>query len=708
MPTRTATAARGRPWTILVVAAAVAVLAVWVGGALVGDLRSGGFDDPGSESARARALVERAAGVSPSNAVAVLVTPGGDVRTGPGRALVRRVAATVGGDPGVGLVIAPGAGDGDRQISRDGRSAYVVGLLRPGDGASRAATVDRLRDRVAGDPRLAVGGPAVIATAITDRIRADLTRAELIALPAVFLLSVWVFRGLVAALLMPLMGGIAIAVTFAGIGLAGQVTDVSVFSTNLVVALGLGLAVDYSLLIVSRYREELARHGPGAAALRATRATAGRSVAVSAATIAASMGGLMLFPVDFLFSMGLGGVLAAVTAGTVALVVLPAALAVLGPRVEAGAPRRWRSRPRTGAPSEAGAWYRLSAVVTRRAGRVAVVTAAVLVVVASPVAGIGVTAIDADVLPAGDPARAVTDAVAAGFPRDLGDAVLVVAEADASEASRAAVARLAGRYRALPGVAEVTRPVHLGGGTWLTRVVPRDAALTDGARDVVRDVRAMDAPVPVVAGGPTARFVDQRAAILGALPYAVAAIIAVTLVALFLMTGSVAIPVKVVALNVLSIAATLGVLVWVFQHGHGQDLLGFESRGAIGLTQPVLLGAVAFGLSTDYTVFLLSRIREARSAGAQNAEAVAIGLQRTGRLITSAALLFAVAMAAFALSDIVLLKEIGVGAAVAVLIDASIVRALLVPSLMGLLGERNWWAPAPLRRAHARLGAGGR
>lgn len=682
-------------------AAIATLIALAAAGPLTADLRAGGFDDPGSEAVAMRDRVEAATGVTPGAGVVALVTPGGDVRSRAGTRAIADVAAVLRADPSIARVTTPADPGGAAQVSFDGRRAYVVAYFLPGDDDFRLAGARRVEQALGDDPRVQVGGALVVAEQVTRAVTSDLTRAEAVALPIVFLLSLWVFRGVVAALLMPLMGAVAIFTSFFAIGVADSVTGMSVFSTNLVIALGLGLAVDYSLLVITRYREELARHGPGREALRVTLATAGRSIAFSAVTVGAALAGLMIFPVEFLFSMGLGGLMAALIAGATALVVLPAALALLGPRVNALAPARWQRRSRSAELEAGGFWYRLSRYVMARPGRLALLTAVVLLVVASPVLGIRFTAVDATVLPPGASARQVAETIDAEFPENLGDAILVAADADGdTEALAGYVVRL----RSLPGMRRVEEPLPLGDGLWLVQAVPSAPVLSEDAQDLLRAVRGVPAGFPALAGGPTADFVDQRDAILDGLPWAVLVIAAVTVVALFVMTGSLVLPVKAVALNVLSLAATLGILVWIFQEGNLEGPLGFTSREGIGLTQPILLGAVAFGLSTDYAVFLLGRIKELRDGGLSNEEAVAVGLQRTGRVVTAAALLFAVAVGAFAFSGIILLKEIGVGNALAVLLDASIIRALLVPALMGLLGEWNWWAPAPLRRLHARIG----
>jgi RND superfamily putative drug exporter len=484
-----------------------------------------------------------------------------------------------------------------------------------------------------------------------------------------------------------------------------MVTPISVYALNLVIGLSLGLAIDYSLLVVSRYREEIAAGRVGVEALTRTLQTAGRSVVFSAVTVAAALAGLMVFPQPFLFSMGLGGVMVAFIAAIAAIVVLPAVLALLGNRVNALAPRRWQaSNELAHERATSGFWVRLSHAVMRRPATVAALTAIGLVVVALPALNITFTSVDARALPANVDARAVSDALIADFPSNLSDPVVVAVEAPVNPDTGAQVQAYSARLAQLPGVAAVTPPEPVGEALWRVSVYTEAPPLSDEAQALVADIRATDAPFPTATSGLSASFVDQKDSLAAHLPWAILVIALSTVVALFIMTGSVILPIKAVIMNLLTLGATLGLLVWIYQDGRLEGLLGYESVGALDITSPILLGALAFGLSTDYAVFLLARIKEEHDAGADTRDAVAVGLQRTGRIVTAAALLFAVAIGAFVTSDVLLIKQLGLGTAAAVLIDATIIRALLVPSLMALFGRWNWWAPGPLRRLHRRIG----
>jgi RND superfamily putative drug exporter len=693
-----------RPWRVVAIAVLFAVVGVVFGASGLGNLSSGGFDDSASQSIRAKDRLERTSGVAAGASLIALVQPHTSVLSGPGRAEVERVDEALRRDPGVAAVTAP-SGARSPLVSRDGRSAYLVAQFRAGDDSAHESVATRLKHELAGDRAVTLGGDVLANNQVGDIIGQDIARAELLAFPILFLLSIIVFRGIVAALLPPMVGAVTVLGGFLGLSVADRLTDISTYAVNLVTGLGLGLAIDYSLFIVSRYREEMAASGPGREAIARTMRTAGRSVFFSALTVAAALSGLMVFPQGFLFSMGLGGAVVALVAAGVSLSLLPAVLTLLGRRVNAGAPKRWQRRSEAaGAPVHSGFWYRWSRFVLRRPGRMAIAGAAVMIGLALPALGISFTTVDARVLPTSASARQVDDALRADFPQDRSAPIVVAVEAPPGRQAGAAVDRYAAALRRVPGVVAVSPARPAGPGTWRVDVTPSGSAISDSAQATVRDIRAAPAPYPVLVGGQTAEFIDQKASLAAHLPAALAIIAIATLVILFLMTGSVVLAVKAIVMNALTLGATLGILTVIFQDGNLEGLLGFTSLGGVSATQPILIAALAFGLSTDYGVILLSRIKEQHDRGLPDREAVAVGLERTGRIVTAAALLFCVAIGAFATSRIEIIKEIGVGTASAVLLDATIVRAVLVPSLMGLLGRWNWWAPRPLARLHARLG----
>jgi len=652
-----------RARAVTLVSAVALAVAFALGSTVIPRMEAGAtqFADLSSQSRRANAEVERRTGVEPDPGILALV------RGGP--AAIARVRARIDRDPAVARTV----------LDQDG---VILAFLRARGGDASKAAADRLTAAFADDPGVRLGGGAIASRQVTEAIQRDLRRAELIAFPLVLLLSFWVFRGLVAAFLPPLVGAGAIALTFLGLRVAVEVHPLSVFALNLVTGLGLGLAIDYSLFIVSRWREEAAVHGHGPAALGATMRTAGRTVVFSALTVAASMACLLVFPQQFLYSMGLGGVLVALAAGLVALVPLPALLYWLGPRIDALAPRRLQQLP------SGGRWARLAAWVMKRPGRVALASASVLILLAIPALRVHFVGVDSTTLPPSASARQVADALDREGVRGRYAPITVITD---GSPPAAATSRLA----ALPAAAAALPARQIASGLWRFDLLPRDEGLAASSQQLVRTVRA-ELPGARVTGQ-TAAFVDQQASLGAHLPWALGILALTTCTLIFLFTGSVVLPVKSLLMNVLTLGASFGILVLVFEWGQG--LSGLES------TQPILLCATAFGLSTDYAIFLFSRIKEGRDRGLENRSAVADGMERTGRVVTAAALLFCVAIGTFATSGISFIQELGVGTAVAVALDATIIRALLVPSLMALLGRWNWWAPAPLRRLHLRLTA---
>jgi uncharacterized membrane protein YdfJ with MMPL/SSD domain len=588
-------------------------------------------------------------------------------------------------------------------VSKDGQSTYfAVALKATEDKPWQEAGAD-IADELSSKPGILVGGAAVAQEQVNKQVEEDLQKAEMLAFPLLFLLSLLFFRSLVASLLPLMIGGLAIVGTFLILRVASELGSISIFALNLTTALGLGLAIDYSLFIVSRYREEIAKSEPGLEAMRRVLATAGRTVFFSSLTVAAALAALLVFPQRFLYSMGLGGSLVALFAALISLTVLPAVLTLLGARVNAGAPKFLQRRAEADTrPDQHGFWYRLSRFVMRRPIPVATLSALFLILLGLPFLQIKFNTVDPEVLPESASARQTYDTVSTRFPPYHETPIWIDVEGGGPKVA----AQFAADVREVPGVAEVAPPQRLGADVTALQVVSENPFVSEASQTTVNAIRELPTPpgATVLVGGATADFVDFQSSLTEHLPLALAIVIVTTLVILFLMTGSVILPIKSLIMNFLNLSAVFGLLVLIFQDGRLEGFLDYSSPGAIEQTMPILLFAVAFGLSTDYAVFLLSRIKEARDNGASDSESVAIGLERTGRIVTAAALLFAVAVGAFATSEIIFIKEFGVGTALAVLIDASIIRALLVPSLMELLGKWNWWAPAPLRRLHERWG----
>ncbi len=588
-------------------------------------------------------------------------------------------------------------------VSEDGDATYFAVALKTTDDKDWQDSGAAIAEQLSADPDVVVGGAAVAQEQVNNQVEEDLKKAEMLAFPLLFLLSLLFFRSLVASVLPLMIGGLAIVGTFLILRVASEFGSISIFALNLTTALGLGLAIDYSLFIVSRYREEIAKQGPGLAAMRRVLATAGRTVFFSSLTVAAALASLLVFPQRFLYSMGLGGALVALFAALISLTVLPAVLTLLGSRVNAGAPKFLQRRAEADArPTQDGFWYRLSRFVMRRPIPVATLSALLLIVMGLPFLGIKFNTVDPSVLPESASARQAYDTVSEQFPPYHETPIWIDVEGGGPKAA----SEVAAAVRGVEGVAEAAKPQPLAPGVTAIQVISANPFASEASQDTVRAIRELPTPTgtTVLVGGASADFIDFQSSLASHLPIALAIVIVATLVILFLMTGSVILPIKSLIMNFLNLSAVFGLLVLIFQDGRLEGFLDYSSPGAIEQTMPILLFAVAFGLSTDYAVFLLSRIKEARDAGASDSECVAIGLERTGRIVTAAALLFAVAMGAFATSQIIFIKENGVGTALAVLIDATIIRALLVPSLMELLGKWNWWAPAPLRRLHERFG----
>jgi RND superfamily putative drug exporter len=675
------------------------LLAGAIGGSVADRLDPYGAEDPDTEAVQAMDRLEEAGLRVPAVIVVVEDAPVADPAT---RERVVALQREVSGRDDVAAVTGYYDTRSPAFVSRDRRSTYfAVALEATGDKQLQESGAE-IAEELSGEPGVVVGGFAVSTEQVNKQVEEDLKKAEMFAFPLLFLLSLLFFRSLVAALLPLMIGVLAIVGTFLILRVASEFASISIFALNLTTALGLGLAIDYSLFIVSRYREEIAKQGPGLAAMRRVLATAGRTVFFSSLTVSAALASLLVFPQRFLYSMGLGGALVALFAALISLTVLPAVLTLLGSRVNAGAPKFLQRRAEADArPAHEGFWYRLSRFVMRRPVPIATASALVLIVLGLPFLGIKFNTVDPTVLPESASARQAYDTVSREFPPYRDSPIWIAFEGGGPKAA----ARFAAEVREVPGVADVAPPRQLDGVIAL-QVVSENPFASEASQATVETIRQLPEPraADVMVGGASADFIDFQGSLADHLPIALAIVVVSTLLILFLMTGSVVLPIKSLIMNFLNLSAVFGLLVLIFQDGRLEGLLDYSSPGALEQTMPILLFATAFGLSTDYAVFLLSRIKEARDSGASESEAVAIGLERTGRIVTAAALLFAVAVGAFATSQIIFIKEFGVGTALAVLIDASIIRALLVPSLMKMLGKWNWWAPKPLRRLHERWG----
>lgn len=665
----------------IVLAALVIAIAAAIGGTSVFDaVKPFGFQDPASESSEATEALEDASGERPLPAVELLVAP---ATAGPGEvdSAAERAKLELEEIPSVTRVVTPA--EDPQLLSEDGRAAVVVGYV-DADTEDIAEIGETVEQRFTDHPDVTAGGGAVTAHQLNQTTEDDLRRIELFAAPILFFLSFLIFRGMIAAALPLLLGALSIITTLLLLRLLTEVMEIDVFVINIVTGLGLGLAIDYSLFVITRFREKLEGGAPTGAAVRETVGSTGRMILFSGLTVAAAMASLCVFPQRFLYSIGVGGAIVALTSVLVCLTVLPAMLAMLGPRVNALAPRGLQGRP-----SERR-WYSLGQFVLRHPVAIAAIVVATMVLASLPFLRAELTRADASVLPPESSAHQVDAIVDERFAGDPAALVNVVVD---ERGSRRELERARLELAGAEGVARVDPPVLVGDGVRLIDAQLAVDPFSDVALEVVDDARALDWGTPALVNGPPAELADQRQSLDEHLPEAIAIIVVSTLLLLFVMTRSVALPVLALLMNALTVGVAFGLLVLVFQDGRFEDALGYRGQDALDTSMPILLFAVVFGLSTDYGVFLLQRIHEQRGASVSEQEAIARGLARSGRVITAAALLFAVAMGAFVFSELVFIKEIAIGTAVAVLVDATLVRAFLFPALLGILGPRAWWAP---------------
>ncbi|NKY36107.1 MMPL family transporter [Nocardia speluncae] len=730
------------PRAILVGALAVALLCGIFGATAASGLKSGGFVSSDAESTQAgELLADNFEGAAP-NYILLVDSPEG-VDTPAVRARAQAAVDTIRAHPGTTSVqsywTAPSPAVASALRSTDGNSGLVAVHL-DGDETQMQEAAGEISAQVTGTidgVTIRAGGVAATFNEINEQITHDLAVAEAAAIPLTLIVLILVFGSLVAASLPLLVGLFAIAATLAILRLFTLVTDVSIYAMNLTTALGLALAIDYSLFIVSRFREELAGGlDPRAATVRALQ-TAGRTVLFSAFTVALSLSAMLVFDLYFLRSFAYSGVAVVVAAAAASVIVLPAALVLLGSRVNAldlRAPllRLFGRKPAplgTMIPEQTG-WYRLVRQVMRFAVPVSVVIVTLLLALGSPFLSVKFGYPDERVLPETAASRQVGDEVRAEFPRaDPGGNTTIVLNGHQDEQSVGAYAARLSEVDDVTGVLS-SAGVYVSGsrlaptppgmanntGTYLTVNTSLDPFSPAGG-DQLAELRAVPAPAPPLFSGAAAMNEDSLDALADRLPLAALLIVLATFVVLFLFTGSVVLPLKALLLNTLSLTAAFGAMVWIFQDGHFEGLLGFTAVGYLVPTMPILMFCLAFGLSMDYEVFLLSRIREEwlhRRAGRtggefaaeDNTASVAVGVARTGRIFTAAAVLMAIVIGALATSQVSFIQLMGLGLTLTVLVDATIIRALLVPALMRLMGPLNWWAPKPLARLHERFGLG--
>jgi trehalose monomycolate/heme transporter len=698
---------RRRRLVLVIAALGVIFAAAWGTGVFGALQNAGGFSDPGSQSQRAADLAARTFGRDAGDVVVLYSSPAQTVRSPAFRSAVTQALARLPHSK-VASYETYWSTRSPQFVSANGRETYAVLEMAGPTDSARQASYDAIKGQL-GAPglRAQVGGTVPTYEAINKQVTSDIGRAEGFSMPVLLVLMLVIFGSLVAASLPLAIGGIAILGSFTALRLLTLATPVSIYSINITTILGLGLGIDYGLFLVSRFREELHRQNSVPDAVARTMATAGRTVAVSGITVAMALAGLMLFPQTFLRSMGYGGVATVLVDLLAALTVMPALLAVAGPKVNALRIRRSVRRP-PGA-DRSGAWYRVARSVMRRPVAYVSVIVVVLLALGSPFLRITWGGTDATALPAGAGPRVVTEALNRDFPGNPTSPIEAVVAfggpVAGSQARGAALSSYVQRLGQVPGVsgAQVTA---IRGDVARVDVRYGPAPNSAPARAIAAQARSVAPPPGARAyiGGQTAQLVDELSSLGRTLPLMALVVVLATFVLLFLAFGSVVLPVKAVVMNALSLSAMYGVVVWIFQEGHLSGLLQFTPNGTIDPTMPILMFAIMFGLSMDYEVFLLSRIREQYDLTGDNTASVAAGLQRTGGIITSLALLLVVVVGAFSASGITFIKLMGVGMIVALVIDATVVRTLLVPATMRLLGPANWWLPRPLRRVYARYG----
>ena len=705
---------------VLVLAFVFLALAGGLGGGVAKELSAGGFADPRQQSEQAAAALDATFHTGASNFLLLVKTPHGvDKADAPGVALTTQLAA----QPGVTSVVSYWtAGRADTLRSKDSTQALILARLTGSedDAVKRAKALGKKFGGTFQGLGVRSGGEFAVFADVGDTIERDILRAESIAVPITAILLILVFGSAVAAALPLLVGVLSILGTFLSLHLLHYATDVSVYSVNLATSMGLGIGIDYSLFLVTRHREELRRGHTVADAVRETMRTAGRTVLFSAVTVMLSLGALLVFPLFFLRSFAYAGISAVLFALLGALIVLPAALAALGERVNSLDLRKpvrklLRLSPPRVKELDEGFWHRVAVTVMKRPVGVGTSVVLLLVLLGLPFSNVVFGLPDDRVLPRSAQPQQVGQALRQDFTgREAFALPVILTPAPAN------VSPYAAALSAVPGVERVDSvdgrfmhgkrvaaglPSYQVATAERLSIIPAVESIGPSGEKLVKALRAVPAPVSVLIGGQAAQLTDTKHSLGNKLPLALGLVLAATFVLLFLFTGSIVIPIKALVLNVLSLSATFGLMVWVFQEGHLAHLIGNPIvTGTLDTTMPILMFCVLFGLSMDYEVFLLSRIKEEWDATGDNTRAVAVGLERTGSLITAAAGLLALVFFSFVSSDIAFIKLLGLGTGLAVLVDATLVRGALVPSFMRLMGARNWWAPAPLRRLHARVG----
>ena len=673
----------------------VAVIAAGVIGSLVfARLEGGGYSDPKSDSWKAATYLTDTFKVK-DPAIIFIIDAGKSVSDPAVAAEVAPIEAELRAEPEIAKTLSYWSAGGAKQlVSADGNSAYLFIYGHKADPTLLSSLAGKLQekyDKKIGNLRIYVGGFSTFNHAVNTKISGDLALAESISIPLTFLFLLFVFGGLIASAMPVVVGVSAILGAFLILYLISLITGVSIFALNLVTGMGMGLGIDYSLLMVNRFREELHAGKTVEESVAQTVKTAGKTVFFSGITVMISLASLMFFPQMFLKSFGYAGVSVVAVAIIGALIPLPAILALLGTKID-----KFVVRKSAITPKEDGRWAHTARFVMKRPVAVVVLSLLVLGTLASPLKDIVFSQVDTRVLPASNKAAIAAKVGLDKFPGQQGNPIEIIIPAGTTKMTE--VNNFVSNLANVPGVVAVGAP-EIAGTDIRIAAIHSMSSRSPAAEKMIKEIRALRVPSGTLVGGVAADYADSQIGIAKKLPLALLWIAIGTLLLLFMFTGSIILPIKAVILNLLSLSATLGVLSWIFIGGHFNWLVGsFTNTGTIDTSMVILIAVVAFGLSMDYEVFLLSRIKEEHDAGHSNIESVAIGLQRSARIITAAAVILSVVFAIFVTSGVTSIKTMGFGVAFAILLDATLVRALLVPALMRLFGERNWWAPKALKR----------
>ena len=682
--------------SVLITSLLLIIVAGAIGFQAFGKLDGGGYNDPGSESSRAFEYLKSEFKVEDPAVILVVDSPSVTVDNLQVRQKVDALTAKVESTEGITRVISYWSTGSPQLLSKDRKAGYLFAYSKDDSFDGLSAVAKKVEEQIGSKfegLNIYYTGTGAVGDALNTKISDDLKKSESIAIPLVFILLLFVFGGVIASA-MPLVVGIsAILGAFFIIYLLTLVTDVSIYALNLITGLGLGLGIDYSLLIVNRFREEFHQGKSIREAVIRTVATAGRTVFFSGLTVLVTLASLLFFPLNFLKSFGYAGIAVVALAVIGALIPLPATLALLGTKID-----KWAIKKSSITPKEEGRWADLARFVMRKPLTITILTLILLGIFAAPIRNIAFGQTDVTVLPKSHPVAQTSQLIDERFPGREATPVEFLFIDGAKNLSPQEITSYKEKIRNISGITHITENTTAN-SIIRFQAIHKMSPRTGDAQALIEEIRNIPAPAGLLVGGVAADYTDTQNGIADALPMALGWVILSVLILLFAFTGSIVLPIKAVLLNFISLSATLGVITWIFIEGNLARFLGdFTITGTVDTGMIILMLLTTFGLSMDYEVFLLSRIKEEYEKSKDNTEAVAYGLQKSARIVTAAAMILAVVFAAFILSGVTSIKILGLGVAFAILLDATVVRALLVPALMRMFGDANWWAPAKLKR----------